>query len=72
MKNTEEQKKNTKKYYVQLYTNIWQKKKTSELDHFLRKINFQNWLKESEIKSSTKWNSNALAVKGKICKTFTI
>ena len=30
------------------------KKKPSELDHFLRKINFQNWLKESEIKSSTK------------------
>lgn len=71
MKNTEEQKKNTKKNYVQLYTNIWPKK-SSELDHFLRKINFQNWLKESEIKSSTKWNLNTLAVKGKICKTFTI
>lgn len=42
------------------------KKKSSELDHFLRKINFQ---KESEIKSSTKWNWNTLAVKGKICKT---
>lgn len=30
---------------------IFDKKKSSELDHFLRKINFQ---KESEINSSTK------------------
>lgn len=54
MNNTDEQKRNIKNNTMYNFIPIFEKK-SSEMEHFLRKVNFQNWLKNQknpEISSS--------------------